>query len=114
MGKRPILHKGLREGFPGRVTFNQDIRVGVEKRNVSLNLRSAQTAPGTVKLPCEKLAALIRMILNSMFCHLPVGYNVPGSGDGLCKGPRVGTYGFFFFLDAPHSVWGFPGSSAGK
>ena len=47
MGRGPILYKGLREGFTGRVTFNQDIRVGVEKRNVSLNLRSAQTAPGT-------------------------------------------------------------------
>ena len=91
MGRGTILHKGLREGVPGRLTFNQDVRVGVENRNVSLNLRSVLTAPGTVKLPCEKLAALIRMILNSMFCHLPVGYNVPGSGNGLCKGPRGGT-----------------------
>lgn len=33
LGRGPILHEGLREGFPGRVTFNQDLKVGVDKAN---------------------------------------------------------------------------------
>ena len=33
LGRGPILHEGLREGFSGRVTFNQDLKVGVDKAN---------------------------------------------------------------------------------
>lgn len=33
LGRGPILHEGLREGFPGRVTFNQVLKVGVDKAN---------------------------------------------------------------------------------
>lgn len=74
------------------MTLNQDLKVGVDKANTWVKIWV---------VPRQHLAqgnCLVRTgcpdedDIKLDVCHLPVGYDVPGSGSGLCKGPGGGMH----------------------